>query len=103
MQVWFDRDAGKFFWFVLLFLQTLAYFTLFGIMAVCITPSVALANVFCSFFFGFFNLLCGFLIPRALIPGWWIWYYYINPVAWSLYGMVVTQLGDFTNETITGT
>ena len=30
------------------------------------------------------NLFAGFLIGRAQMVPWWSWYYYINPVAWSL-------------------
>ena len=28
------------------------------------------------------------------IPGWWIGAYWMNPVTWSLYGLVVSNLGD---------
>lgn len=28
------------------------------------------------------------------IPGWWIWYYWLSPVAWTIYGLVASQLGD---------
>lgn len=28
------------------------------------------------------------------IPGWWRWYYWANPVAWSLYGLLTSQFGD---------
>lgn len=28
------------------------------------------------------------------IRGWWIWAYYINPLAWTTYGLVTSQLGD---------
>lgn len=31
---------------------------------------------------------------KQRIPIWWRWYYYICPVAWSLYGLVVSQFGD---------
>jgi len=31
-----------------------------------------------------------------LIPAWWIWYYWICPVAWTIYGLVVSQFGDVT-------
>ncbi|EMS53664.1 Pleiotropic drug resistance protein 13 [Triticum urartu] len=30
----------------------------------------------------------------ARIPGWWIWFYYICPVAWTLKGIITSQLGD---------
>ena len=41
-----------------------------------ITPEKGLAGLFSSFFFGFWNLFCGFLIPQSAIPGWWIWCYW---------------------------
>lgn len=28
------------------------------------------------------------------IPGWWIWFYYICPVSWTLRGIITSQLGD---------
>lgn len=28
------------------------------------------------------------------MPVWWFWYYYLSPVAWTLYGLIVSQLGD---------
>lgn len=28
------------------------------------------------------------------IPGWWIWFYYICPVAWTLRGIITSQFGD---------
>ena len=29
-----------------------------------------------------------------MIPKWWIWYYWICPVAWTVYGLIVSQYGD---------
>jgi hypothetical protein len=28
------------------------------------------------------------------MPAWWEWYSNVNPVAWSVYGLVASQLGD---------
>ena len=28
------------------------------------------------------------------IPKWWIWYYWLCPVAWTVYGLIVSQYGD---------
>lgn len=28
------------------------------------------------------------------IPVWWRWYYWLTPNAWTLYGIVTSQLGD---------
>jgi hypothetical protein len=32
-----------------------------------------------------------------LIPPWWIWYYWICPLAWTLYGLIASQFGDITS------
>lgn len=31
------------------------------------------------------------------IPKWWIWYYWICPVAWTVYGLIIGQYGDVQN------
>ena len=28
------------------------------------------------------------------IPVWWRWYYWANPVSWTLYGLLTSQFGD---------
>jgi hypothetical protein len=30
------------------------------------------------------------------IPKWWVWYYWICPVAWTVYGLIVSQYRDVT-------
>ena len=39
------------------------------------------------------NLFSGFMIPAASMGWWWRWVTYINPVAWSLYALLSSQLG----------
>lgn len=34
------------------------------------------------------------------IPGWWIWFYYICPVAWTLRGIISSQLGDVETQVV---
>jgi ABC-type multidrug transport system permease subunit len=97
----FAAEAGKFFSFVLFFFLTLCYFTCFGQAAVALTPSVALSNVLCSFFFGFWNLFCGFLKPEPALPPYWQWFYYLNPVSWSLSSLSISQLGDLDDTQLT--
>ena len=29
-----------------------------------------------------------------LIPVWWRWYYWCSPVAWTIYGLFASQVGD---------
>lgn len=29
-----------------------------------------------------------------MMPIWWRWFYWANPAAWTVYGLMVSQLGD---------
>ena len=33
---------------------------------------------------------------------WWKWYFWVCPVSWTLYGLVVTQFGDIKERLETG-
>ncbi|CAI5503077.1 unnamed protein product [Closterium sp. Naga37s-1] len=89
-----EWTAGKFWMYCAFICLTLLCFASFGMMAVAITPNELLAVVLSGFFVMLWNLMCGFLIPQPEIPVWWSWFYYINPIAWSLYGLITSQLGD---------
>ncbi|OVA02681.1 ABC transporter-like [Macleaya cordata] len=90
----FERTLGKFLLYVLFMFLTFTYFTFYGMMAVGLTPSTHLAAVVSSAFYSLWNLLSGFLVPLPSIPSWWLWFYYICPVAWTLRGIISSQLGD---------
>ncbi|KAI3941179.1 hypothetical protein MKW92_051108 [Papaver armeniacum] len=74
------------------------YFTMYGMMAVAMTPAPEFASITMALFLGLWNLFSGFLIPKPQIPIWWRWYYWASPVSWTLYGLVTSQVGDRTNE-----
>ncbi len=40
-------------------------------------------------------LFSGFLIARDDIPGWWIWFYYMNPISYAIMGLFINE---FWNE-----
>ncbi|XWS66293.1 hypothetical protein CRYUN_Cryun05aG0187100 [Craigia yunnanensis] len=90
----FHMDVGKFFLFYYFILMCFMYFTLYGMMLVALTPNHQFAAIVMSFFLSFWNLFSGFLIPRTEIPIWWRWYYWASPVAWTIYGLVTSQVGD---------
>ncbi|KAG2591321.1 ABC transporter G family member 38-like [Panicum virgatum] len=90
----FQWTPAKFFWFFYISFLTFLYFTYYGMMSVAITPNPQLASIFAAAFYSLFNLFSGFIIPRTKIPKWWIWYYWICPVAWTVYGLIVSQYGD---------
>ncbi|KVH98014.1 hypothetical protein Ccrd_023769 [Cynara cardunculus var. scolymus] len=73
----FEWTAAKFFWYTFFQLCCLLYMTYYGMMTVAITPNANIAAII-----------------AASIPVWWRWYYWGNPLAWTLYGMVVSQFGD---------
>uniref|UniRef100_A0A1D1XCF5 Pleiotropic drug resistance protein 2 n=2 Tax=Anthurium amnicola TaxID=1678845 RepID=A0A1D1XCF5_9ARAE len=90
----FGWQADKFFWFVFFVFMCFLYFVLYGMMIVALTPGYQIAAIVMSFFFTFWNLFSGFLIFRPLIPIWWRWYYWASPVAWTIYGLIASQVGD---------
>ncbi|GAA0158882.1 ATP-binding cassette [Lithospermum erythrorhizon] len=90
----FEWTAAKFLWFYFVTFFTFLYFSYYGMMAVSLTPNPQVAAIFAAAFYALFNLFSGFFIPRPDIPVWWIWYYWICPVAWTVYGLIVSQYGD---------
>ncbi|KAJ7522660.1 hypothetical protein O6H91_18G021400 [Diphasiastrum complanatum] len=91
----FDWTVAKFFWFFFFMFMTFLYFTYYGMMAVAFTPNEQFSAVISAAFYASWNLFSGFLIPRPEIPIWWRWNYWATPVAWTLYGLIASQLGDF--------
>ncbi|KAL2898951.1 ABC transporter G family member 31 [Bienertia sinuspersici] len=90
----FERTLRKFLLYLLFTFLTFTYFTFYGMMCVGLTPTQSVSAIVSSSFYSLWNLYSGFLIPKRFIPGWWIWFYYICPVAWTLRGIVTSQLGD---------
>ncbi|XP_057772940.1 pleiotropic drug resistance protein 1-like [Salvia miltiorrhiza] len=93
----FDWTTKKYFWYIYFMFFTLIYFTYYGMMAVALTPNENIANIVSYSFYALWNLFSGFIIPRPRTPGWWRWYHWANPVAWTLYGLIVSQYGDETD------
>ncbi|OIT36141.1 PREDICTED: pleiotropic drug resistance protein 1-like isoform X1 [Nicotiana attenuata] len=94
----FEWTVTKFFWYLFIMYFTLLYFTFYGLMSVAVTPNQHIAQIVALFFFAMWNLFSGFIVPRPRIPIWWRWYYWACPVAWTLYGLVVSQFGDLQNK-----
>ncbi|KAJ0884371.1 putative monosaccharide-transporting ATPase [Helianthus annuus] len=91
----FQWTAAKFFWFLFFMFTCLLFMTFYGMMTVAITPNADIAAIIAAAFYGLWNLFSGFIIPRPKIPIWWRWYYWANPMAWTLYGVIVSQFGDY--------
>ncbi|KAL1532411.1 transcription factor [Salvia divinorum] len=93
----FDWTAEKFFWFLYFLFITLLFFVLYGMMTVAVTPNQTVASISSSFFYGLWNLFSGFIVPRPRMPVYFRWYSWLNPTAYSLYGIIVTQFGKNQN------
>ncbi|XP_025888754.1 pleiotropic drug resistance protein 3 isoform X2 [Solanum lycopersicum] len=91
-------SAHKVLWYFYSMFCTLLYFTYLGMMLVSLTPNLPVAAILQSSFYTMFNLFAGFLIPKAQIPKWWIWFYYLVPTSWTLNGMLTSQYGDVDTE-----
>ncbi|MCL7045571.1 hypothetical protein MKW94_009630 [Papaver nudicaule] len=94
----FPWGIAKFLYFFYFMFMCFIYFTMYGMMCVSLTQSPEIASIIMAFFLSLWNLFSGFLLPRPQIPVWWRWYYWGSPVAWTLYGLVASQVGDKTNE-----
>ncbi|KAF8009459.1 hypothetical protein BT93_J0449 [Corymbia citriodora subsp. variegata] len=90
----FEWKVGKVLYFYYFIFMCYTYFSMYGMMVVALTPGHQIAAITMSFFLNFWNLFSGFLIPRPLIPVWWRWYYWCSPVAWTIYGIFTSQVGD---------
>ncbi|KAI3727264.1 hypothetical protein L1987_67076 [Smallanthus sonchifolius] len=93
----FEWSATKFLWFFFINFMSFLYFTYYGLMTVSITPNEQTAAVLAVLFYGLFNFFSGFFIPRPRIPKWWVWYYWICPIAWTVYGFIISQYHDAEN------
>ncbi|XP_022979404.1 pleiotropic drug resistance protein 1-like [Cucurbita maxima] len=98
----FEWTVAKFLWYLVIMYFTLLYFTFYGMMAVAMTPNHHIASIISFAFFALWNLFSGFVVPKPRIPVWWIWYYWVCPVAWTLYGLVASQFGDVKDVLETG-
>lgn len=90
----FYWSVNKLFWYLFVTLCTFLYFTYYGMLTVAVSPNVQVASVIAAVFYSIFNLFSGFLIAKPQIPGWWVWYYWICPLAWTLNGLITSQYGD---------
>ncbi|CAL9060868.1 unnamed protein product [Musa banksii] len=90
----FQLSIVKFLWFMHFMLLNLSYFTMYGMMTVTLTPTPEIASSVSFLIYLLWSFFSGFFISRKMIPVWWRWLYWVNPAAWTLYGLMFSQLGD---------
>uniref|UniRef100_H3GUB1 ABC transporter domain-containing protein n=2 Tax=Phytophthora TaxID=4783 RepID=H3GUB1_PHYRM len=67
-----------------------AYMTMLSSLSPSITVGQALAGISVSFFL----LFSGNIILADLIPGYWIWMYWFNPLAWALRSNMLSEFSS---------
>lgn len=67
-----------------------AYFT----MLASISPSITIAQALASLSVSFFLLFSGNIILPNLIPNYWIWMHWFNPLAWALRALLLNEFYD---------
>jgi ABC-type multidrug transport system ATPase subunit/ABC-type multidrug transport system permease subunit len=67
-----------------------AYMTLLSSVSPSITVGQALAGLSVSFFL----LFSGNIILADLIPNYWIWMYWFNPLSWALRSVMLSEFSD---------
>ncbi|GAM21919.1 hypothetical protein SAMD00019534_050940 [Acytostelium subglobosum LB1] len=55
------------------------------------SPNVAIGNVISGAVMGIFLLVSGFMAPRNVTPGWWIWLYYLSPYTYVFQGLAINE------------
>ncbi|KAJ4794728.1 ABC transporter G family member 39 [Rhynchospora pubera] len=90
----FQWTAVKFIWYIFFTFFTLLCFTYYGIMVSVMTPNAHVGSVTAAATYSLWNIFAGFLITRPRLPKWYKWTYWSDPVAWALYGLMVSQFGD---------
>ncbi|KAG2425082.1 hypothetical protein HXX76_013991 [Chlamydomonas incerta] len=90
----FELTAEAFWYYFIVFFETIVFYTIFGQTLVYITPAQAIAQVVGGGFNFLFNVFNGFIITYPEIPQGWKWMNRIVPPTWILYGLGVSQLGN---------
>jgi ABC-type multidrug transport system ATPase subunit len=86
-----DPTAGSFFLYLVIVLTyTFTLKILYAIFAQLL-PNQQNVLSFGTFMVLLFGLFSGFIVYPAVIPNYYIWFYYANPVAWALQSLLLTE------------
>jgi ABC-type multidrug transport system ATPase subunit/ABC-type multidrug transport system permease subunit len=87
----FAASASAFIIYLILLLLTNLVFAswFFCLSAMC--PNLDIAKPMSTYSIVCFVLFAGFVISKDQTPGWFIWVYWINPIAWCLRGLSVNE------------
>ncbi|EFA85848.1 ABC transporter G family protein [Heterostelium album PN500] len=63
-------------------------------MVSSLSPTIGLANIISSAVLGILLLMSGFMAPRNITGGWWIWLYFISPYTWAFEGLAINEFSN---------
>ncbi|OWY91456.1 Pleiotropic drug resistance protein transporter, partial [Phytophthora megakarya] len=87
----FIADAGSFLFFLLCMVLTNLALCAWFFTLTSMAPNFNIAKPLSTFSITFYVVFAGFIVPRGQIPDFFIWIYWINPLAWCLRAVAVNQ------------
>ncbi|KAJ8556628.1 hypothetical protein ON010_g9337 [Phytophthora cinnamomi] len=87
----FAATASAYIIYLILLLLTNLVFASWFFCLSAMSPNLDIAKPMSTFSIVFFILFAGFVITKDQTPGWFIWVYWINPIAWCLRGLSVNE------------
>ncbi|KAG0325998.1 hypothetical protein BGZ99_010292 [Dissophora globulifera] len=88
-----QKTAGKFFLFVFILFLTTGCMTSFFRMWGCASKTFDDATKYSGIVLLAFILYSGYLIPYQAMHGWFIWIFWINPLAYAFKGLMSNEMG----------
>ncbi|GMF40399.1 unnamed protein product [Phytophthora lilii] len=87
----FTSTAGAFICYMILLVLTNLVFAAWFFLLTAAAPDFHIAKPGSTFSIAFFILFAGFVMTKSTMPGWFVWFYWINPIAWCLRALAVNQ------------
>lgn len=87
------KNAGAFFFFIVVLFLTLAMANAFVAFVATFVPDMTAGNALSSALFSYFFLFSGFFIPRSGIPDYWIWVHYLSIFKYPLEALLQNEFG----------
>ncbi|RLN93330.1 hypothetical protein BBJ28_00002124, partial [Nothophytophthora sp. Chile5] len=87
----FVVHAGHYFIFLVLLVLTNLVFAAWFFCLTAMAPNFNIAKPMSTFSIVVFVLFSGFVVSKGVMPDWLIWVYWLDPVAWCLRALSVSQ------------
>ncbi|CBN79954.1 pleiotropic drug resistance transporter [Ectocarpus siliculosus] len=84
-------NGARFFTFMVIVIVTNVNVTQYFRFLAAFMPNFTLAQGFAGLSVLVCVLFCGYLIPGADVPAWWIWAFHVNPLTWAFRAAVLNE------------